>query len=78
MKLSAEFSELLSQQKSLEAKRTTVLIHLETLKNQEIQEQALLILQMILASQLEIAQKLLRESAKLTCENVEWPVDIRA
>ena len=38
----------------------------------------LLLLQMILASQATIAKDLLRECASLTCENVEWPIEIRA
>jgi hypothetical protein len=78
MKLSAEFKELIDQQESLEAKRTRVLMLLETSKSPDLHEQALLVLQMVLASQLEIGKALLVECTKLTCENVEWPVDIRA
>jgi hypothetical protein len=44
----------------------------------EIQASWLLLLQMILASQATIARDLLTECAMLTCENVEWPNEIRA
>lgn len=78
MELSANFKDLIDQQEALETKRTKVLMHLEATKNPELEEQCLLVLQMILASQLEIGKALLVECTTLTGENVEWPHEIRA
>lgn len=79
MKLSNEFKDLIDQQESLEAKRTKVLLHLEASKSVELEEQCLLVLEMILASQLEIARSLLVECTKLNLtEGIDWPHDIRA
>lgn len=79
MHLPPNFRDLLDQQESLEAKRCKVLLQLESTNvSAEIEAQWLLLLQMILASQAEIARALLLECAMLTCENVEWPVEIRA
>jgi hypothetical protein len=79
VKLPANFRDLIDQQESLEAKRAKVLMQLESSNvSAEIQASWLLLLQMILASQATIAKDLLRECATLTCENVEWPVEIRA
>jgi hypothetical protein len=70
---------LIDQQESLEAKRCKVLMQLETSNvSDEVLGTWLLLLQMILASQATIARDLLAECATLTCENVEWPVEIRA
>ena len=77
MKLSANFKDLINQQEALEAKRTRVLLLLECAKGPQV-EDAMLFLQMILASQVTIAKELLRECASVTCEQVEWPHDIRA
>jgi hypothetical protein len=79
VKLPANFRDLIDQQESLEAKRMKVLLQLETSNvSDEVLGTWLLLLQMILASQATIARDLLRECATLTCENVEWPVEIRA
>ena len=78
MTLSANFKDLLDQKDALEVKRTKVLLHLEANVSPESEAQALLLLQMILASEASLAKDLLRECATLTCENVEWPVEIRA
>ena len=79
MKLPANFRDLIDQQESLEAKRCKVLMQLETSNvSDEVLGTWLLLLQMILASQATIARDLLAECATLTCENVEWPVEIRA
>ena len=79
MKLPANFRDLIDQQESLEAKRCKVLMQLETSNvSDEVLGTWLLLLQMILASQATIAKDLLAECATLTCENVEWPIEIRA
>jgi len=79
VKLPANFRDLIDQQESLEAKRCKVLMQLETSNvSDEVLGTWLLLLQMILASQATIAKDLLVECATLTCENVEWPVEIRA
>jgi hypothetical protein len=81
VRLPPNFKDLIDQQESLEAKRCKVLLQLESSNvSAEIQASWLLLLQMILASQATIAKDLLAECAVLTCENVEWPVevDIRA
>ena len=79
MKLPANFRDLIDQQESLEAKRCKVLMQLESSNvSDEVLGTWLLLLQMILASQATIARDLLAECATLTCENVEWPVEIRA
>ena len=80
MQLSANFKELIDQQESLEAKRTRVLLLIECFKpgDKKQFEDALLLLQMILASQVTIAKALLVECASVTCENVEWPLELRA
>ena len=79
MKLPANFRDLIDQQESLEAKRCKVLMQLEASNvSDEVLGTWLLLLQMILASQATIARDLLAECATLTCENVEWPVEIRA
>jgi len=79
VKLPANFRDLIDQQESLEVKRTKVVLQLECAHmSAEMEATALLLLQMILASQATIARDLLRECATLTCENVEWPVEIRA
>jgi hypothetical protein len=78
--LSENFKELISQQESLEAQRTRVLLLMECFKpgDKKQFEDALLLLQMILASQVTIAKGLLVECASVTCEFVEWPLDLRA
>jgi hypothetical protein len=79
VKLPPNFKDLIDQQESLEAKRCKVLLQLESSNvSAEIQASWLLLLQMILASQATIARDLLAECASLTCENVEWPMEIRA
>jgi hypothetical protein len=78
LELSANFKDLIDQQEVREVERTKVLLHLESTKNAELEEQCLLVLQMILVKQGEILQALLEECVTLTCENVEWPHDIRA
>jgi len=79
VKLPANFRDLIDQQESLEAKRCKVLMQLESSNvSDEVLGTWLLLLQMILASQATIARDLLAECATLTCENVEWPVEIRA
>ena len=78
MELSANFKDLIDQQESLEAKRTKVLLHLEASKSVELEEQCMLVLQMILASQLEIGKALLVECATLSGESIDWPHEIRA
>jgi len=79
LKLPANFRDLIDQQESLEAKRCKVLMQLEASNvSDEVLGTWLLLLQMILASQATIARDLLAECATLTCENVEWPVEIRA
>ena len=79
MRLSAEFRELIEQQESLDAKRTKVILLFECEPlNARGHEDHLLLLQMILASQATIAKQLLNECAKLTCEFIEWPHDLRA
>ena len=77
MTLSANFRDLIAQQESLEAKRTRVLLLIDSGMGGKIEDK-LLLLQMILASQATIARDLLRECATLTCEFVEWPLDLRA
>lgn len=77
MKLSANFRELINQQESLEAQRTRVLLLIDSGMGGKIEDK-LLLLQMILASQVTIAQSLLVECATLTCEGIDWPHDIRA
>ena len=77
MKLSAEFRELIDQQECLEARRTRVLMLIESDVGGKLEDK-LLLLQMIIASQAAITQQLLRECATLTCEQVEWPHDLRA
>jgi hypothetical protein len=79
VKLPANFRDLIDQQESLEVKRTKILLLIDCdLGSPGNLEDKLLFLQMILASQATIAKDLLRECASLTCENVEWPVEIRA
>jgi hypothetical protein len=79
MELPENFRDLIDQQEALEAKRTKVLLQLRCSNvSKETQDTWMLLLQMILASQVTIAKDLLAECASLTCENVEWPVDIRA
>jgi len=79
MHLPPNFKDLIDQQEALDVKRTKVLLQLEASNvSAEIQSSWLLLLQMILASQATIAKDLLAECAALTCENVEWPVEIRA
>jgi hypothetical protein len=79
LKLPENFRDLLDQQEALEGKRTKVLLQLDSTNvSAEIEAQWLLLLQMILASQVTIAKDLLAECATLTCENVEWPLEIRA
>ena len=77
MKLSAEFKELIDQQECLEARRTRVLMLIETGVGGKLEDK-LLLLQMILASQVSVAKELLVECASVTCEGVEWPLDLRA
>ena len=77
MKLSANFRDLIDQQESLDAKRTRVLLLIDSGAGGKIEDK-LLLLQMILASQVSVAKELLVECASVTCEGVEWPLDIRA
>ena len=77
MKLSAEFRELIDQQESLDAKRTRVLLLIDSGAGGSLEDK-LLLLQMILASQVSVAKELLVECASVTCEGVEWPLDLRA
>ena len=77
MKLSAEFRELIEQQECLEARRTRVLMLIESDVGGKLEDK-LLLLQMIIASQATLAKALLVECATLTCEFVEWPLDLRA
>ena len=80
MQLSPNFRDLISQQEALEAQRTRVLLLMECFKpgDKKQFEDALLLLQMILASQVTIAKALLVECASVTCEGIDWPHDIRA
>ena len=77
MKLTPNFRDLIAQQESLEAKRTRVLLLIDSGMGGKIEDK-LLLLQMILASQVTIAKELLVECASVTCEGIEWPLDIRA
>ena len=77
MKLTAEFKELIDQQEALEARRTRVLMLIESNVGGKLEDK-LLLLQMILASQVSVAKELLVECASVTCEGVDWPLDIRA
>jgi len=77
VKLTAEFKELIDQQEALEARRTRVLMLIESNVGGKLEDK-LLLLQMILASQVSVAKELLVECASVTCEGVDWPLDIRA
>ena len=79
MKLSEAFIALIERQEVLDAHRTRLLLQLQSSNvSEEIQWYRLVSLQIILAEQDSVASALLRECATLTCENVEWPVEIRA
>ena len=77
MKLTPNFRDLIAQQESLEAKRTRVLLLIDSGAGGSLEDK-LLLLQMILASQVSVAKELLVECASVTCEGIEWPLDIRA
>jgi hypothetical protein len=79
MTLPAALNDLLHQQEALEAKRTHIVIALESGGNSaKFEDEALMFLQMILGNQVHIAKQLLEECANITCERVEWPQEIRA
>ena len=79
MKLSEAFIALIERQEVLDAHRTRLLLQLQSSNvSEEIQWYRLVSLQIILVEQDSVASALLRECATLTCENVEWPIEIRA
>jgi hypothetical protein len=79
MTLPEHFRDLLDEQEALEAHRTKVLLQLQSSNlAAEIVWDRMLSLQVILAQQVKVSKLLLAECVTLTCENVEWPVEIRA